>query len=138
MKIIHLSESESEHVCHVLRAAYHYYPVCCIRIEFEIWLEAARDVDVDDDGHGFQFFCAVCASATAAARLGNFQSECAHRQNQSLLATRHLGSAKDWTTMAAESFLQSVGAAHEELMMMRRPDSFDPIFHAFLLQFIHI
>lgn len=90
-------------------------------IEFEIWLEAARDVD--DDGPGFQFFCAVCASTTAAARLGNFQSECAHRQNQSLLATRHLGVAKDWTTMAAESFLQTVEAAHEELMMMRRPGS---------------
>lgn len=90
-------------------------------IEFEIWLEAARDVD--DDGPGFQFFCAVCAPTTAAARLGNFQSECAHRQNQSLLATRHLGVAKDWTTMAAESFLQTVEAAHEELMMMRRPGS---------------
>lgn len=90
-------------------------------IEFEIWLEAAGDVD--DDGPGFQFFCAVCASTTAAARLGNFQSECAHRQNQSLLATRHLGVAKDWTTMAAESFLQTVEAAHEELMMMRRPGS---------------
>ena len=64
----------------------------------------------------FQCFMKVAYAASRSARLGIFRLECSHHINKTLSqCSDHLGTAKNWLKMSAESFLSSIAVRHEKL-----------------------
>ena len=89
---------------------------------FALRLSQAGSMLCEDPRALMDIFERTCTIACNCARIGNFRMECQYRWNQALQgATAHLGTAKQWTKMAAESFLCSVQNQHQQLLAKPRP-----------------
>lgn len=79
--------------------------------------QALRGLEAEGTSSFESEFFKICTTASHFAKLGVFSLECAHRFHQTLTnSSKHLGRAKNFPSLAAESVLHAAHLLHRQRM----------------------